>query len=66
MARYLIILGLILVAAGLLWPLIQKLGLGRLPGDIRIERESFTLYLPLGTSLLVSVVVSLILWFLGR
>ncbi|SDG56676.1 Protein of unknown function [Limimonas halophila] len=66
MARFLIIVGLILVAAGVLWPLIQKFGLGRLPGDIRIERESFTLYLPLGTSLLISIVVSLILWFLGR
>jgi len=66
MARLLIGLGIILVAAGLLWPLIQKLGLGRLPGDIVVERESFTVYVPLTTSLLVSVVLTLILWFLGR
>jgi hypothetical protein len=54
------------VAAGLLWPLLQKVGLGRLPGDIVIERENFRLYLPLGTSLLISLVLSVILWLFGR
>jgi len=54
------------VALGLLWPLAQKLGLGRLPGDIVIERENFRLYLPLGTSILISVVLSLVLWLIGR
>ena len=66
MSRTLILFGLVLVAAGLLWPFIAKLGLGRLPGDIVIERENFTFYLPLGTSLLISVVLSLIFWLLGR
>ncbi|MGF1607795.1 MAG: DUF2905 domain-containing protein [Kiloniellales bacterium] len=66
MSRFLIILGIVLVAAGLLWPLFQKLGLGRLPGDIVIEREGFRLYLPIGTSLVISVVLSAILWFLNR
>ncbi len=65
-AKWLIILGLVLVALGLLWPLVQKLGLGRLPGDIVIERENFRLYLPLGTSILISVVLSLVLWLIGR
>jgi hypothetical protein len=65
-ARFLIIVGLVLVAAGLLWPLLQKVGLGRLPGDIVIERENFRLYLPLGTSLLISLVLSVILWLFGR
>jgi hypothetical protein len=65
-SRLLIIFGLVLVAVGLLWPLIGKLGLGRLPGDIVIARDNFRLYLPLGTSLLISVVLSLILWFLSR
>lgn len=65
-AKWLIILGVVLVAVGLAWPLIQKLGLGRLPGDIVIERENFRLYLPLGTSILISVVLSLILWLIGR
>ena len=66
MSRFLIILGLVLLAAGLLWPVFQKLGLGRLPGDIVIERESFRLYLPLGTSLAISIVLSLIFWFFNR
>jgi hypothetical protein len=66
MARFLVTLGLILVAAGLLWPLLQKAGLGRLPGDIVIEREGFTLYLPIATSLLLSAGLSLILWLIGR
>jgi hypothetical protein len=58
--------GLVLVAAGLLWPFLSKLGLGRLPGDIVIERENFRLYLPLATSLLISVVLSLIIWLFSR
>jgi len=66
MSRFLITLGIVLVAAGLLWPVLQKAGLGRLPGDFVIEREHFRLYLPLGTSLLISVVLTLILWWLNR
>jgi len=66
MSRTLIIFGLVLVAAGLLWPFLAKLGLGRLPGDIVIERENFRFYLPIGTCLLISVVLSLIFWLLGR
>jgi hypothetical protein len=65
-SRTLIIFGLVLVAAGLLWPVLSKLGLGRLPGDIVIERKNVTFYLPLATSLLISVVLSLIFWLLGR
>jgi hypothetical protein len=66
LARWLIILGLVLIVAGLLWPWLTRLGLGRLPGDIVIERESFRLYIPLATSLLISLVLSLILWLLNR
>jgi hypothetical protein len=65
-ARWLIILGVVLVVAGLLWPSLGRLGLGRLPGDIVIERENFRLYLPITTSILVSIVLSLILWLLNR
>jgi len=65
-SRLLIIFGLVLVAVGLLWSLIAKLGLGRLPGDIVIERENFRLYLPIGTSVLISAILSLILWLLSR
>jgi hypothetical protein len=66
MARWLIIAGIVLIVLGLAWPLISKLGLGRLPGDIRIEREGFTFYFPIVTGLIVSVVLSLILWFFRK
>jgi Protein of unknown function (DUF2905) len=66
MSRTLILLGLILVAAGLLWSWIGRLGLGRLPGDIVVERPNFTLYVPITTGLLISVAVTLILWLLNR
>lgn len=66
MSRALIVIGLVIVAIGLLWPLLGKLVLGRLPGDILIEREGFTLYLPLGTGVLISIVLSAILWLINR
>ncbi len=66
MARWLIVLGLVLVVAGLLWPWLARLGLGRLPGDIVVERENFRFYFPLTTSILISVLLSLLLWFLNR
>jgi len=64
--RFLVILGLVLVAVGLLLPLLGKLGLGRLPGDIVIERDGFRLYVPLMSSLLVSLVLTLVLWLINR
>jgi hypothetical protein len=64
--RLLILLGLVLVAVGLLWPLLTKLGLGRLPGDIVIERENFRIYIPLATSILISLVLSLLFWLFNR
>jgi hypothetical protein len=66
MSRLLVIFGLVLVALGVLWPVIAKLGLGRLPGDLVIERENFRLYIPIATSLLISLLLSLVLWFLNR
>ena len=66
MRRWLITLGIVLLVAGLLWPFLQKIGLGRLPGDIVIERGNFRFYLPLGTSILVSLVLSLLFWLLNR
>ena len=60
MQRVLIALGLLLLIAGLAWPWLSKLPLGRLPGDIAIEREGFGLYFPLMTSIVVSVVLTLI------
>ncbi len=66
MARTLIVLGAVLIVAGLLWPWILKLGLGRLPGDIAIERGGFRFYFPIVTCLLVSLVVSAVLWLFRR
>ncbi len=66
MSRTLITVGLVLVAAGILWPVIGKLGLGRLPGDISIERENYSFYFPLMTSLLISVVLSIVVWLANR
>jgi hypothetical protein len=66
MSRTLIVLGIVLIIGGLLWPWLGKLGLGRLPGDIVIEGAHFRFYFPLATGLLISVVISLILWLIGR
>ncbi len=67
LARFLIILGVLLVAVGLALLLLPKIpGLGRLPGDIVIKRENFTFYFPLGTSILISVILSLIFWLFRR
>src|SRR5215472_9307976 len=66
MARFLIVLGLVILVIGLLWPYLSKLGLGRLPGDIVIQRYNGTFYFPLVTCLLLSLVLSLILWVANR
>ncbi len=63
MQRLLIVLGLLFLAVGLLWPWISRLPWGRLPGDISIEREGFGVHFPLMTSLVVSVILSLLLWW---
>ena len=64
--RLLVILGLSMVVAGLLWPRLYKLPWGRLPGDISIERPGFSFHFPLTTSLVISVVLTLLIWWLWR
>lgn len=66
MGRWLIAIGLIFVAVGLLWPLITKLGLGNLPGDIRIERKGFSFYFPITTCIIVSLIIAAILWLFRK
>lgn len=66
MSRALILVGLAIVAAGLLWPWLSKLPLGRLPGDIVIQRDNFHFYFPLTTMIVVSVVISIILWLFRK
>jgi hypothetical protein len=64
--RALIIFGIVLVAVGFLWPVFGRLGLGRLPGDIVIEREGFRLYVPITTSLLISGLLTLGFWLFRK
>ncbi|MEO1137379.1 MAG: DUF2905 domain-containing protein [Pseudomonadota bacterium] len=66
MQKFLITLGIVLLVAGLFWPLISKIGLGRLPGDIAIKREGFSFYFPITTMIIVSIILTLIFRFLGK
>jgi len=66
MAKWLITIGIILVVLGVLWPVLAKLGLGSLPGDIKLERKGYTFYFPLTTSIIVSIAVTVILWIFRR
>lgn len=66
MARWLILFGIVLLVLGIAWPWIARSGLGRLPGDIFVQREGWSFYFPLTTSLIVSVVLSLVIWLMRR
>lgn len=66
MQKFLIVLGLIILCIGLLWPLLSKLGLGRLPGDIMVQGENTRFYFPIVTCILISIVLSAIAWFFNR
>jgi hypothetical protein len=66
MQKMLIVGGICLVIAGLAWPFLSKLGLGRLPGDIAIQGESGGFYFPIMTCIIVSIVISLVFWIVGK
>ncbi|MBD3618200.1 MAG: DUF2905 domain-containing protein [Halomonas sp.] len=66
MQKTLVIIGIVILLAGLLWPWLGKLPIGRLPGDIVIERPGFKAYFPLATMLLASLVLSLLLWLFRK
>jgi hypothetical protein len=66
MQRLLIGIGLALVLAGVAWPLLSRIGLGRLPGDIMIQRGSTSFYFPLATCIVISIVLSALMWLLSR
>ena len=66
MQRTLITLGVALIIAGLLWPWLGKLPLGRLPGDIVVRREQFSLFVPITSMVLLSLLLSLIAWLFRR
>lgn len=67
MQKLLIIAGITLLVIGLLWPLLTKIGIGRLPGDIMIRRENFSFYFPLTTMIIASIILTLIVrWWGGK
>ena len=66
MQRILIVLGLLIVAIGAAWPWLSKLPIGRLPGDIVVDRPGFKFFMPLTTMIIVSLVLSLIAWLLRK
>ncbi len=66
MQKTLIIIGLLILAIGILWPVLSKLGIGRLPGDIIIRRDGFSFYFPITTMIIISVVLTLIFRFWGK
>jgi hypothetical protein len=64
--RTLIIVGLVILAIGLLWPWLGKLPFGRLPGDILVRRDDFSLFVPVTSMILLSLLVSLLVWWFRR
>lgn len=66
MQRLIISIGILLIVIGLTWPWIKKLNLGHLPGDIVIKKQDFSFYFPIMTCIIISIVLSLLLWFFRK
>ncbi|HEX8826619.1 MAG TPA: DUF2905 domain-containing protein [Xanthobacteraceae bacterium] len=66
MQRLLIVLGVALLLAGIAWPLLSRIGLGRLPGDISIQRGNTSFYFPIVTCIIISIVFSVLMWLFNR
>ncbi|HME29582.1 MAG TPA: DUF2905 domain-containing protein [Pseudolabrys sp.] len=64
--RFLIGLGLIILLAGIMWPILSRAGLGRLPGDIVFQRGETKFYIPLITCVIISIVLSVLFWLFNR
>ena len=64
--RFLIGLGVVILAVGVVWPLLSRIGIGRLPGDIMFQRGGATFYFPLATSIIISIVLTVLLWLFNR
>ncbi|MCW8418973.1 DUF2905 domain-containing protein [Fluoribacter dumoffii] len=64
--KILIITGIILLIAGIFWPFLIKMGLGKLPGDIIIQKNNFTFYFPITTCILISLIITLVFWFFSK
>jgi heme/copper-type cytochrome/quinol oxidase subunit 4 len=66
MQRFLIGLGLAILLAGIAWPVLTRIGIGRLPGDIMIQRGGTSFYFPIVTCILISIVLSALMWLFNR
>ncbi len=66
MSRTLIMIGIVIVLLGVLWPWLSRLGLGRLPGDIIVNRPNFRFFFPITTSIIISIVVTLLFWIFRK
>ena len=66
MQRVLIVVGLLILAVGIAWPWIARLGLGRLPGDINVARDGWSFHFPIVTSIVISVVLTFLLWLFRK
>jgi hypothetical protein len=66
MQRLLIVVGLLILVAGIAWPWIARLGLGRLPGDINVERDGWSFHFPIVTSIVISLVLTFLLWLFRK
>ncbi len=66
MNKTIIYIGILIIAIGVFWPYINKIPFGKFPGDIAIKKEGFQLYFPITTMVLISLVISLILWFFKK
>lgn len=66
MQRLLIGLGLVILIVGIAWPILSRIGLGRLPGDIMMQRGTTTFYFPIVTCIIISIVLSMLFWLFNR
>lgn len=66
MQRFLVLAGLLLLVAGIAWPWLSKLPFGRLPGDIHVVREGFSFHFPIVTSIVISLLITILLWLFRR
>jgi hypothetical protein len=66
MQKAFIVIGLLIAAIGVAWPWLSKLPIGRLPGDIIVDRPGFKFFFPITTMIVVSIVLSLLLWLFRR
>jgi ribose/xylose/arabinose/galactoside ABC-type transport system permease subunit len=66
MQRFLVGLGLMILVAGIAWPMLTRIGIGRLPGDIIIQRGSTSFYFPIVTCILISIMLSALMWLFNR